>query len=313
VYPARTDEVVGRRLKFAHRQLEETGRLESFPEGMSLDSANLIAYLDVLIKAFDSDDALKEMLDNLSGGNVRQALDFLNAFVGSGYVSTRRILDIAEAAGNDVYTVPLHEFFRAITFGDAEHYDPSTSPIANLFDIVEDDGREHFLLPSLIAEAQQLGERAGGPGFVPIEALHEHGAAAGFRQEQVGGQLTRAFQRRLLEGDTEGASGDTCRPTTIGAYTVRKLAGMFSYVDAVAVDTPIVDAVTRARIQDVRPILERVERAKTFRAYLDAQWRDCADAGLAFDWPSASGVLDRGVVDAETRATRAARRLTDSH
>lgn len=311
VYPARTDEVIGRRLKFARRQLEETGRLESFPEGLSLDSSNLIAYLDVLIKAFDSDDALKEMLDNLSGGNVRQALDFLNAFVGSAYVSTKRILDIARQQNNDVYTVPLHEFFRAITFGDAEYYDPSTSPIANLFDVVEDDGREHFLLPSLIVEAQRLGESAGGPGFIPIQTLHEHGAAAGFRQEQVGGQLARAFQKRLLEGDVNGPSGETCRPTTVGAYSVRKLVGMFSYVDAIVIDTPIVDAVARETIQDVRSILDRVARARAFRAYLDRQWTVTVDTGLAFDWPSASGRLERSISDAEARAGRAeARRVS---
>lgn len=120
VYPVRTDEVVSGRLAFARDQLEETGRLESFPTGLSLDSSNLLTYVDVLIKAFDSDDALKEMLENLSGGNLRAALDFVNAFVGSGYVSTHRILDVA--SHGDVYRIPLHEFFRAIAYGDTEYF-----------------------------------------------------------------------------------------------------------------------------------------------------------------------------------------------
>jgi hypothetical protein len=304
VYPARIDEVVGRRLKFARRQLLETGRLESFPDGLSLDSSNLLAYVDVLIKAFDSDDALKELLDNLSGGNVRSALDFLNAFVGSAFVSTQRILDVAEHG--DTYTIPLHEFFRAITYGDAEHYDPSTSPIPNVFDITEDDAREHFLLPSLILDAARRGEEVGGDRFFPVADLEEHGRRAGFRPEQIGAQLERAFLTRLLEASEGGADARSCRATTIGAYTVRRLMQMFSYIDAMIVDTPIVDPSTRAALKDVRPIHARIERAELFRAYLDHAWLGCADAGLAIEWPSVSHALDADLQEAKYRATRAA-------
>ncbi len=295
VYPARTDDVINRRLRFARRQLAETGRLESFPPGLSLDSASLLAYLDVLIKGFSTNEKLKEMLDNLSGGNLRVALDFLNAFVGSGDVSTARILDIASRGGT--YTIPLHEFFRAIAYGDAEEYDPSQSPIVNVFDITQDDGREHFLLPSLLQAAQQLGEAAGGNGYVQISDLFGHGQRWGYTQEQTGAQLQRCFEGKLLDGDV-----DSCRVTTIGTYTVRRLTTVFSYVDAVVVDTPIVDRASRSRIREVRTIQERLERASAFRDYLDNQWEACRDASLPFDWPSVSASLKSDIAEVTARA-----------
>jgi hypothetical protein len=303
VYPARTDEVISRRLKFARDQLVETGRLESFPEGLSLDSSSLLAYLDVLIKAFDFDDALKEMLDNLSGGNVRVALDFVNAFVGSGYVSTQRILDVAERG--DIYTIPLHEFFRAIAYGDAEQYDPAQSPIINVLDITSADGREHFLLPSLIVEADLLGKSRGTAAYIEVDLLHERGAAWGFSQEQVGAQLARAFQTRLLEGDTSGETSGSCRATSVGVYTVLRLLTMFTYLDAIVVDLPIVDPEVRSAVTEAWPIAARVDRARIVHKYLDEQWAHCAEAGLTLDWPALSTALGASINDAEVRARRA--------
>jgi hypothetical protein len=46
---------------------------------------------------------LVELVENLSGGNVRAGLGFLNTFVGSGHVDTKKILDAA-AAGSEPVT-----------------------------------------------------------------------------------------------------------------------------------------------------------------------------------------------------------------
>lgn len=309
VYPARTDEVVSRRLAFARDQLLETGRLESFPAGLSLDSGNLLAYIDVLIKAFSNDHALKEMLENLSGGNVRAALDFVNAFVGSGYVSTQRILDVA--AAGDVYNIPLHEFVRAIAYGDAEYFDPTNSPISNVLDITENDGREHFLLSSLLLCAEQLGASSGSKGYVEVEQLHYAAASWGYTQEQVGAQLGRAFRGGLLESAEASPTIGSTRVTSVGLYTVRKLLQMFTYIDIVVVDTPIVDTSIRTMINDVWPIMERLDRADLFVNYLDQQWARCSDQGLPLDWPVVEAALRADIAYARRRAEQAERRYAD--
>lgn len=165
VTPTRTDLVISRRLAFARAQVLESDSNNVFPQRLSLTGKDLAAYLEVLIKAFDENESLKFILDNLSGGNLRRALTFLSSFVGSGYVSTKRVLDAARAG--QIYTVPIHEFLRAIIYGDFEHFDPNASDICNLFDVFTDDAREHFLLPILLSSVQRLGETGGGnAGFV---------------------------------------------------------------------------------------------------------------------------------------------------
>src|SRR5207253_3134239 len=106
-------------------------------------------YLDALLTSFSQRADLIEAIDNLSGGNVRTALGFLQRFVGSGHVETGKIIRAMDDTGR--YFVALHEFMRAIIYGDNVYYDPSASPVMNLFDITSPDGREHFLTPIMLA------------------------------------------------------------------------------------------------------------------------------------------------------------------
>ena len=55
-------------------------------------------------------------------------------------------------------------------------------------------------------------------------------------------------------------------------YTVRVLAGMFTYLDAMVVDTPILDDSYRRLISDAHALSDRLRRADIFRVYLDGKW-----------------------------------------
>jgi hypothetical protein len=82
------------------------------------------------------------------------------------------------------------------------------------------------------------------------------------------------------------------RVTTVGAYTARVLVTLFTYVDAMVVDTPVVDEAYRRIIKDVHAISERVGRAEYFRTYLDKQWLPLSRfEGMAFDWRPVSDSL----------------------
>ena len=144
ISPPRVDIVIQKRLRFALDQLRDTGRVAAFPANLTLHSESLTLHMSAILHSFEKNDELNSFVDNLSGGNIRRALDFLNAFIGSGHVNATRILAKQQEQG--FYVISVHEFMRAVIFGDNEHYDPSTSPIANLFDISSPDGREHFLL-----------------------------------------------------------------------------------------------------------------------------------------------------------------------
>ena len=62
-------------------------------------------------------------------------------------------------------------------------------------------------------------------------------------------------------------------------------------IDAVVVDTPILDRDIREQIRDVDNIMGRLRRAELFRNYLDSHWQHCTEAGIFFDWIAVSGNL----------------------
>lgn len=304
VSPTRVDEVISRRLDFAKESLLAASSTGAFQQNLSLTSQELLTYLDVLREAFIADDDLKSLIDNMSGGNLRLAMEFLASFVGSAYVSTKRILDVAAEGGK--YKVPMHEFLRAIIYTEYDHYDPRVSQVLNLFWISSNDGREHFLLPTLLAHVQHEGEAGGADGFVLADELFSVAQGLGFLQEQVGPHLARALSKRLLETPQGHGAGGPFRITTAGSYMCNAMIEKFVYVDAMIVDTPIVEHQVRQRIRDVRSIDERLARAKTFRTYLDEQWQQFAqDAALPFAWPDSSAALEADIRTAEGHVQRA--------
>jgi hypothetical protein len=84
--------------------------------------------------------------------------------------------------------------------------------------------------------------------------------------------------------------------TTVGALTTcRRLLGMFVYIDAVVVDTPIVDAEVAAKLADLRDVKERLGCARDFIAYLDGQWSMVSGVDHPFSWPASRDLLQADI------------------
>ena|SRR5688572_11969464 len=96
----------------------------------------------------------------------------------------------------------------------------------------------------------------------------------GFHAAQIRVALNRCLEKRLIATPTslKGDDYSRIRVTTVGAYTVKKLMFMFAYLDAIIVDTPIVDPNLRVQIDDIATTEERFGRALVFLAYLETQW-----------------------------------------
>lgn len=306
ISPPRSDQVLLRRLEFAKKELLRFGRLPGFPAGLTIDSSSLVVYIDVLLDAFRSNEQLVELIDNLSSGNTRKALDFVSTFVGSGYVQTSRILE-AHKAGRS-YVVPIHEFIRAILYGDHRYYDPSTSPVPNLFALSTGTGSEHFLLPMLLALVQVEGETESG-GFTDLVGCVGRLRGLGFTPDQIDYQFQRAVRHGLLESTDMGDAGHLVRITTAGGYLHKKLVCTFAYIDAVVVDTPVLDPTARGGIRDVKDIGDRADRAEVFLDYLNACWPFGNDF-TPFSWPVVLDDSRRSLRDVRRGAARAAERRT---
>lgn len=264
-----------------------------------MGSDTLDSYLAVLERAFHQEHGIVEFVDNMSGGNVRKALGFLLAFVGSGHVNTTKILGSVERTNR--YDIPLHEFVRAVMYGDHEYYDPRDVDIINVLDVVVDDPREHFLVPLLVSYVDRIGRAGPNEGYVSTERCGEFLQSLGYTPDSIEYAQARAIRGGLLDpyprpdGGGEADMGTAVvlrlRITSSGAYMVKKLLGMFSYIDAVVVDTPICDAGARQAIGAVDSVADRVKRAETFSTYLSQAWSAVSDEGLPFDWEACAGNL----------------------
>lgn len=304
IAPPRTDVMLQKRVDFALRVLEAGVDVRTSGGGLTLESENLELFLRVLEVNFKRNKPLLALIDNLAGGNMRRALSFVTQFVGSGHIDTAKIVGI-ERRDPGEYFIPIHEFLRSLMYGDNEFYDPQTSPIANLFAVDRPESRNHFLLPLTLDYILSRGDAKDSAGYVEVADAYHHLQGLGFALEAVSFALNYLARFRLIEAplaDFEVAHADRARITTVGAYTLKELPSLFTYCDAVLIDTPIMDSRVRAEIGNVHSIVDRLKRVDTFRAYLDECWTAAGVAHDGWSWPPVSTVLGADVARIGSRA-----------
>ena len=101
----------------------------------------------------------------------------------------------------------------------------------------------------------------------------------------TGWKLVQAA-RTNIDSESDSLLESRFRLTTVGSYYFRKLVGTFSYLDAVVIDTPVIDQELKALIPQARSIRLRLDRAERFCSYLDSQWYELEESGAVFDWPT---------------------------
>ena len=167
----------------------------------------------------------------------------------------------------------------------------------------------------LLHKGQQDGRSKDG--FVPASTLYELAHGFGYTADQIDFGIIRAYRKKLIETSARQPVEDTkqvqmprsFRITTIGIYHATRLPTMFTYTDAMVVDTPIVDYDARKKMIDVERITDRIERGRHFANYLDTQWSKVAPGAQAvFDWPSLSQALKINIDDVAKRANQVRRR-----
>ncbi|HEY3245709.1 MAG TPA: hypothetical protein VGM03_20380 [Phycisphaerae bacterium] len=287
ISPPRIDRVLLSRLEFAKKLTSGEILVDALGGRAIVSFAKLDTMLDAFLHSLQGNPDIVECIDNVSGGNVRLALDLTRSFFGSGHVDTQKIVELFPTSRG--YRIPLHEFLRAITYGDCAYYDPSYSVITNLVDLHSTDRREHFLLPCMLAHLLAMGSRAGDDGFVDAAGVFDEMQSLGYVPEQIDRGIAHAVERRLMTTmghaqSVEDHGGRRCRITSVGAYHVRKLLSKFTYLDAIVVNTPILDLELRTRIKDVSAISQRLERCGLFCDYLSASWQQMSAKSQHFDW-----------------------------
>lgn len=316
ISPPRIDRVLEKRLIFALKITSGLIPIRGLADDIRIRLGKLDTIIQVFLESIEQNDSLIEFLDNISGGNVRTALELVKDFFSSGHVDTRKIVDIYEETGS--YNVPLHELLRAVIYGDSQHYDPSRSIVANLYDISCSDPKEHFLLPILLTLLATVDSSKSKDGFIETTMLYETIQGLGFTPRQIDAAIVRAHRHNLIETGArkvpyvDQPMPSVIRATTIGAYHVTRLCRFFAYHDAISVDTPILDSAVRVSIRNVMSIGERLDRAEEFRKYLNQQWTPMIRKEAFFHWPSVSLDIQKEIFRIRERVGRQRARTTDS-
>ncbi|MDO8148815.1 hypothetical protein Q6350_10265 [Isoptericola sp. b515] len=303
ISPPRSDVMLKKRIKFALDVLE-SGSDARTSTGVGFESENLERFLNVLDVNFSRNRPLMTLIDNLAGGNMRRALDFVTQFIGSGHVDTEKIIAIERQTPGEYY-IPLHEFLRSLLHGDGEYYDPQVSPIANLYALDRPVAACHFLIPISLRYARLRGDAKDSSGFVELADLYQHLQGLGFEEDAITFALSQLGHHRLVEApldDFDPRKTDRARVTTVGAYTLLNLPRLFTYNDAVVVDTPILTRDVRHHILDTYNLADRIARAKLFREYLDQCWTDSGLAETEWEWPAVSIALQKDIDAVARRA-----------
>lgn len=296
VAPPRIDQVLDKRIRFAQQQITGvSGAADLLNLG---DTKPLSTFLEIIRLSLRRSQALARLVDNLSGQNARRAVEILTAVLSSPHSRPERAVTVRRPAR---YSVPFHDFLRAVMLGQSEYFDPASSLVTNLLDISSDDGREHFLLPIIICFLRRAAEPGVNQGFVPAARLYDHCQGLAFRPEQVTWQLERAAAGGLVEVSPLDGAPELYRATAIGAYTEETLLSDFTYLDEISIDTPIVDQIVAAVIGEADVVSARIRRADRFRRYLDDQWTSLSDLESGFDWPAHSRAAREAIDNLEGR------------
>ena len=318
ISPPRIDLVLQKRLQFSLELAEGRLPLDRL-DGITLRLDSIATFLKALIYSLRNNKEISELLANITGGNIREALELIKGFIGSANVDSEKIIDIMENEDGK-YVIPLHEFSKQALLGEYSHYDAKSSVAFNLFDIRYPDRREHFLCSIIIAYLLSDSSAKTPEGFLPTASILNEMQRFGFVSDQVEHALRRLTNKKLIETTEritfdeglQGLVGDmplAFRATTIGSYHVQRWAPSFAYLDAMLIDTPILDdaarnsAIRRVTSFDIR---ERYKRTVDFDHYLTESWEAISPKPVFFDWPTVRKVGANGF----NSVMRAVERLT---
>lgn len=324
ISPPPADIVVEKRISFALR-VAGGDVAPAAMEDIRLQLASIVAFLTATLRSIRQNDAIRQFLSNITGGNTRLVIEMITSFCGSPNVDAGKIVDIESKSGT--YIVPLHEFTKHALLGEYAYFNAHSSYVAcNLFDVSQADPREHFL-PSLIVAylSSNLGLR-DNDGFVAGMSIVAEMVKFGFADDQIRSALKRLAAKRLIETpylhyreirveDHEDPVQFHYRATTIGIYHIRLWTGSFSFLDATSTDTPIFDENVRSEVSRLAAsfdIAERNAKTRAFRAYLETQWHA---ANIHCAYYNFTTSLDAGVAEFENverviAAKKTTRRLT---
>jgi len=214
-------------------------------------------------------------IDNVSVGNMREALRMFNNFIVSGNTNINEIFAKLEAKGS--YQIAFHQFIKSILLGERRYYNQDKSNIMNLYDFdtsLTDSYSNSFRILQYLYEKKNS-QSPIGTGYIDINNLLIIGQEINISREIMADSLERLARFNLIELDnlsrTEISKASYAKITYAGIFYLNELSHQFVYLDTVMADTPISDddifESLKQKINETE-IPNRLERVQEFTQYL---------------------------------------------
>jgi GTPase SAR1 family protein len=297
VSPPRIDDVIKKRLLYSLKIANGDVQVGLDTSRMKLEKIKTL--IEVMLHSFEQNQELMNMVENLSGGNVRQAINLINNFFGSPHVDTEKIL--RHHNNPTPYSIPFHEFFKSIIYGDHIYYFPKDSVIVNLLSVASRDEKEHFLMPLFLTILKDR-HQSTPEGYIEFSELFTGLESLGFTSEQIEQTAKNAYSKNLIEitpkGDEIGndLTPTSARITTIGNFHIEVILRRFAYMDAIIPDTTILDQGVQKTIEEERAdIAGRIEKARVFLSYLRSKWQ--AKSSILEQSSFSFSIFDKNLTD----------------
>jgi hypothetical protein len=286
ISPPRIDEVLLKRLRFAQKITKGDIALTVLQSKQKFST--LYSLIQAFIDTVENSDEIYSFIENISNGNIRKSIELIKKFFGSGHVDTEKISGIIQTHGT--YLVPVHEILRSVIYGDNAYYSPINADIINLFDVRNNDEKEHFLIPIILGLLIDYSQNNRNGGFIGINDLYSNIQKHGYIPSSIDTALDFMFTKGLFETSEKGNLLKTennslmIRATGSAVYHINFLTNNFTYFDAIIVDVPIFDPETKCKIHNISDISDRIERVLIFINYFDNLWAKHKFIESHFDW-----------------------------
>lgn len=270
--------VLARRFTYARKMLEGNKVELVLDSGARFKVDDLGAFFEIAAQSLLSVEGA-ELIDTLSGGNIRRGLTLAREFLASGHVTAD--LALQSYLTDRMWRFPIHEVFKGAVLGGRKFYREEDSLLPNMF-------CAKLGLPTLqllrLSVADYLVHMAQSTSFdgVIVEELHATLHQVGIAQREVDIVLKNLLDSSIFRTSDGAPAAQDSRlvPTRLAGFLVQDLMGRFNYAEMCTLDAHIYDDDLWNQIRTLTQQIQtesnsiarlelRINRVESFFTYLE--------------------------------------------
>lgn len=257
---------------------------EEFTKRQRIDQStkdDLIRFFEILKRSLSKDNEqsrrIVSFFENVSVGNMREALQMFSNFLISGNTNIEEMFVKEKDEDGDTFQIAFHQLLKSIMLGEFRFYSSDRSKTANIFDFDTSISDSHF---NQLRILNYLSEKRNakslvGRGYISIDDIIIKAEDVTLPRNVVIDSLSRLSQFSLVLYDnqsrTDLVTASFVKITPAGDLYLNDLIHQFGYLDNVLFDTPVADTDLVSQIRhslNEYSLPNRVNRTKLFIQYL---------------------------------------------